>query len=83
MPAHLVSSPGVVRTFCRVCGTPLTYANEKTPGEVDVTTVSMDEETSFPPTRELWVSHRVNWEVTDPARAQYPQGASPGPCAQG
>ena len=34
------SSPGVKRTFCASCGTPLTYESDREPGTIDVTTVS-------------------------------------------
>jgi hypothetical protein len=64
----------VVRTFCGLCGTPLTYANETRPGEIDVTTVSLDDELRFVPGSEVWVSHKLDWEATNPNRAQYPNG---------
>jgi len=41
-----------------------------------VTTMSLDDETMFPPTCEVWESHRVSWEVTDPNRKHYPQEAA-------
>jgi hypothetical protein len=69
---RFASSPGVERTFCNVCGTPLTYSTEGRPGDIDVTTMSLDDETKFPPTCEVWTSHRVSWEVTDPIREHYP-----------
>ena len=70
------SSPGVVRTFCTICGTPLTYATEGRPDDIEVTTVSLDDETKFPPTCEVWVAHKVSWETADPAREQCPGDAS-------
>ncbi|HEX4268316.1 MAG TPA: GFA family protein [Steroidobacteraceae bacterium] len=79
VPGRFVSSPGVVRTFCTVCGTPLTYSNEGRPGDVDVTTMSLDDETRFPPTSEVWISDKVSWEIADPTRAQYPGDVSDAP----
>jgi hypothetical protein len=76
VPGRFDSSPGVVRTFCKACGTPLTYANEARPGDIDVTTMSLDDETMFPPTCEVWISHKVSWEVADPAREHYPGDAA-------
>jgi hypothetical protein len=73
---RFVSSPGVVRTFCTACGASLTYATESRPGDIDVTTMSLDDETLFPPTCEVWVSHKVSWEATDPARKHYPGEAA-------
>jgi len=71
-PARFVSSPGVERTFCTACGTQLTYASDGRPGDIDVTTMSLDDQMLFPPTCEVWISHRVSWEVTDPTRDQHP-----------
>ncbi|MFZ0551941.1 MAG: GFA family protein [Steroidobacteraceae bacterium] len=73
VPGRIVSSPGVERSFCAVCGTPLTYASEGRSGDIDVTTISLDDETRFPPTGEVWMAHKVSWEITDPTRAQHPE----------
>lgn len=78
VPRRFVSSSGVERTFCGDCGSPLTYANEESPSSIDITTISLDDESLFPPTREVWVSHKVDWETTDPKLAQYPRGTSEG-----
>jgi hypothetical protein len=72
VPGRFISSAGVVRTFCASCGTPLTYATAGRPGDIDVTTMSLDDDAQFPPTCEVWISHKVSWAVVDPARAQYP-----------
>ena len=34
-PARYLSSPGVTRSFCSTCGTPLTYQAEDLPGDVN------------------------------------------------
>jgi hypothetical protein len=75
-PRSFSSSSGVARTFCVECGTPLTYANDVSPSEIDVTTISLDDESIFPPTREVWLSHKVTWEPTDPSLKGYPKGTS-------
>jgi len=67
-PGRFVSSSGVVRTFCAACGTSLTYATEDRPREIDVTTISFDDETVLAPTVEIWISHKVSWEAADPTR---------------
>ncbi len=71
-PHRFASSTGVVRTFCADCGTPLTYASDKTPSTIDITTISFDEASLFPPTQEEWVSHKLEWEAIDATRTQYP-----------
>jgi hypothetical protein len=77
-PRRFASSPGVERTFCEHCGSALTYANEESPNSIDVTTISLDDESIFPPTREVWVSHKVDWEPTVPGLAHYPRSTTEG-----
>jgi hypothetical protein len=60
-PAEFRSSPAVVRTFCAVCGTPLTYRHEKQPETLDITTCSLNEPERFPPTHHSWLSHDLAW----------------------
>src|SRR6266702_3898762 len=48
-PATFHSSPGVVRTFCATCGTPLTYQRTSETQTIDVTTVTLDAPDDFPP----------------------------------
>lgn len=72
VPRRFTSSAGVARTFCADCGSPLTYASEVRPLVIDVTTVSMDDPSRFPPTQEEWLSHQLAWQSTDPKRAHYP-----------
>jgi hypothetical protein len=59
VPASYASSPGVARTFCTACGAQLTYA--RSPGEIDVTTASLDDPDAFPPTHHSWLSHKIAW----------------------
>jgi hypothetical protein len=55
------SSPPVRRTFCASCGTPLTYEHSASSSSVDVTTCSLDDPRSFPPTHHAWLSHDIGW----------------------
>jgi len=55
------SSQPVTRTLCGSCGTPLTYQHADDLSSIDVTTCSLDEPESFPPTHHSWVSHDVQW----------------------
>jgi len=72
-PVTFPSSAGVRRTFCRDCGTPLTYHGDKTPAEIDVTTCSLDEPERFPPTHRSWVSHALSWWSSNRALPAYAQ----------
>ena len=60
-PASFHSTAPVTRTFCRACGTPLTYAHRDSPETVDVTTCSLDHPSAFPPTHHSWLSHDIGW----------------------
>ena len=55
------SSDPVRRTFCAVCGTPLTYEHEGAAETIDVTTCSLDDPEAFPPTHHSWLSHDLTW----------------------
>ncbi|HEY1284012.1 MAG TPA: GFA family protein [Steroidobacteraceae bacterium] len=74
-PARFGSSPGVTRTFCGQCGTPLTYQSESRLAAVDVTTVSLDAADDFAPTKEIWTEARLSWECVNEALPQYPRSS--------
>lgn len=74
-PRSYSSSPGVTRTFCDRCGTPLTYENRGNADTLDVTTASTDDPASFPPTMEVWLEHRIVWEAVDGRIAHCPRGS--------
>jgi len=60
-PAEFQSSPSVTRTFCRRCGTPLTYWKTSYGDGIDVTTCSLDDPNAFPPVIHVWTSHKLRW----------------------
>ena len=59
--AEFRSSPPVRRGFCGTCGTPLTYSHQESPDNIDVTTCSLDDPQTFPPTHHSWLSDDVGW----------------------
>jgi hypothetical protein len=71
--AEFHSSAPVVREFCRHCGSQIAYRHQDSPGLIELTTATLDDPEVFPPTREIWLSHRLSWEVTDPQRKQDPE----------
>lgn len=75
-PRSFKSSPGVIRRFCDRCGSALTYEIADRAGTIDVTTVSLDDPNVFPPNAEVWLEHRIPWEATQQALAQYARGGS-------
>ena len=60
-PARFASSPGVTRSFCGRCGTPLTYEGARWPGEVHVLIGTLDRPEDFPPTRDAFVEEKLPW----------------------
>ena len=60
-PTEFRSSPPVRRTFCGSCGTPLTYQHSDSPSTIDLTTCSLDDPQSFPPTHHSWLSDDLAW----------------------
>ena len=64
-PVTFHSSPDVVRSFCAICGSPLTYRREDQPDRVDIMTISLDDPAAFPPTHHAWLSHRIAWDVVE------------------
>ena len=75
-PASFNSSPGVTRTFCPTCGTPLTYQRTAKPGTIDVTTVTLDAANDFAPTKEIWIEDKLVWERLDEALQHHPQSSA-------
>jgi hypothetical protein len=76
-PNRYRSSPPVVRTFCGNCGTPLTYQHASRQDKIDVTTVTLDSPDDFPPTKEIWLEHKVAWERLNEGLEHYPRSSVP------
>jgi hypothetical protein len=75
-PVAYASSPGVERTFCGRCGTPLTYRKFAEGRTVDVTTATLDDPDAFAPTKEIWVGEKLGWECTNSAMWQFAQSST-------
>ena len=50
-----------VRSFCRRCGTQLTYEVDGRPDEIEVTTGSSDDPESLVPTQEVHADETLSW----------------------
>jgi hypothetical protein len=73
-PVDYPSSPGVVRSFCGRCGSPLTYRRLATPEALDVMTVSLDDPNAVPPTFRVWTSEALDWDRPVGDLPGYPHG---------
>ena len=70
------SSPGVTRGHCAVCGSCISYENEKRPGEIDLTLSSLDD-TSSPRLRaHIWTSDKPSWMTIGDALPVYAENVT-------
>ena len=60
-PRQYESSPGVTRSFCPQCGTPLSYSGEKWPGETHLLIGLFDEPQDFPPHGDAFKDEALPW----------------------
>ena len=60
-PARVESSPGVGRSFCPNCGTPLSYQGAKWPGETHLTIGSFDDASGFSPKGGAFPDEALPW----------------------
>ena len=60
-PARFASSEHGTRSFCAACGTPLTFESSRFPGEIDVTTCSLEDPQRVPPTDHTRTSAKLAW----------------------
>ena len=65
------SSKHAKRGFCGACGTQMTYAHDKRPGEFDLAVATLDNPDSLPPQFHIWVSEKPSWAVIGDELPQY------------
>jgi hypothetical protein len=70
------SSPHVVRGFCNVCGTQLSYARDDNPVTLDIAALSLDDPEAFPPTAETWLSDKLSWQSPAPGFRHFERGSA-------
>jgi hypothetical protein len=61
------SSPGIYWGSCASCGSLVTYRRDSRPDHRDITTATLDDPAAFPPTVEIWVGEKCEWEVLNEA----------------
>lgn len=60
-PSFYASSQGVRRGYCAKCGTPLTYASDKWPGETHFLIGVMERPNDYIPTGEVFSGEALSW----------------------
>lgn len=81
-PAEYRSSPGVVRRFCRTCGSPMSFEGERWPDEVHLFVPSFDAPETFQPRCHVHVEEQLRWlHLGDglPRYARTPRDGAPLP----
>jgi len=64
-PTMFKSSAKVTRSFCGVCGTSLTFADEDHPLEIDITICSLDDANRLPPKDHSEAAGKLRWVRVD------------------
>src|SRR5919106_5258883 len=77
-PQRFKSSEHATRSFCPQCGTTLTYQSTRTPGDLDVTTCSLDEPDHAAPRDHTFVRSKLSWMMLADDLPAYPTTRSAG-----
>lgn len=60
-PGRYASRAGVERTFCRGCGTQLTFVDSEDDNILDITAGSLDDPDRLQPEDHVWCDRRIRW----------------------
>ena len=60
-PVYYRSSGHATRAFCGACGTQLSFADDAFPGEIDITTCSLDEPGRAAPAYHIHTASQLPW----------------------
>jgi hypothetical protein len=71
-PVSFHSSDHGTRSFCPRCGTPLLFASDRSPGEVDVTTCTLDRPEGVAPRDHTHAASRLSWLTSEDGRPVFP-----------
>ena len=58
---RIESSPGVCRSFCAKCGTPMVYERDELPGEIHLYVGTLEHSEDIFPTLEVFCRERLPW----------------------
>jgi hypothetical protein len=78
-PAEYRSSPGVIRRFCRHCGSPMSFEGERWPDEVHLFVPSFDQPEAFQPKGHVHVEEQLGWLKLADHLPRYAKTAREGP----
>ncbi|HKF70456.1 MAG TPA: GFA family protein [Stellaceae bacterium] len=78
-PAEYQSSPGVIRRFCRRCGSPMSFEGERWPDEIHLFVPSFEEPENLRPTCHVHVQEQLGWFHLADQLPRYAKTARDGP----
>jgi hypothetical protein len=73
-PTVYVSSPGVRRTHCGRCGSPIAYESDRRPDQIDLYVGTLDDPAAAAPTCHVHVAEQLPWFETVDTLARYERG---------
>jgi hypothetical protein len=84
VPTRFRSSSHATRTFCATCGTQLTFVDDASAGETDVTSCSLDEPNRIAPRDHTYIRSKLEWlQLADGLPQYLAQRTKPGSDPQG
>jgi hypothetical protein len=78
-PLRYLSSPGVARSFCGACGTPLAYEGARWPDEVHILAATLDDPSQITPQAHVYVGQKLPWVHLGDGLPRYRTVSSEGP----
>ena len=75
-PAVYESSPGVRRSFCPSCGTPVSFASDAFPGETHFYVASLDDPNALQPRGHVHAGEQLEWFEIDDDLPRFQAGGS-------
>ena len=81
-PGEFHSSPGVIRRFCRRCGSPMSFEGARWPDEIHLFLASFDDPEAFKPAVHVHAEEQLSWlRLADglPRYAKTPRDGPPLP----
>lgn len=78
-PKEFSSSPGVWRSFCADCGSPIYYRTDRRPNDIDLYALTLDDAAAVAPDCHVHSAEQLPWfEVSDDL-PRYPEGSRSDP----
>ncbi len=73
-PAEFSPRPGITRSFCAQCGSPLTYQNQESQDSIDVTAGSLDDPSGLEPDDHVWCDRKLPWVRIEDGLPRFDRG---------